>query len=59
MDAELRSFLTKNKLLKGMTEDQLGKVSELVTCQTFPSGAVIVRQSETPDRVYLLAAGRV
>lgn len=59
MDAELRSFLTHNKLLKGMTEDQLRKVSDLVTRETFPPGAVIVRQSETPDRVYLLAAGRV
>jgi sigma-B regulation protein RsbU (phosphoserine phosphatase) len=59
MDAELPRFLKQNKLLKGMTNDQLSQVEDLVSKQTYPAGAVIVRQSETPDRVFLLAEGRV
>lgn len=59
MDAELPRFLKQNKLLKGMTNDQLSQVEDLVSKQTYPAGAVIVRQSETPDSVFLLAEGRV
>ena len=59
MDADLRTLLIRNKLLKGLTEKQMGHVERLLHDETFPAGAVIVRQSEAPERVFLLAEGRV
>jgi phosphoserine phosphatase RsbU/P len=59
MDADLRAFLSRNKLLKGLTDKQFGQVERLLHEETFAAGTVIVRQSEAPERVFLLAEGRV
>ncbi len=59
MEADPRQFLTLNKLLKGLSEEQVCRVARLVRAETFPMDAVVVRQAEVPQRVYLLAAGRV
>ena len=59
MEADSRLFLTQNKLLKGLSDEQVCNVARFVKHETFPAGAAVVRQAETPLRVYMLAAGRV
>jgi phosphoserine phosphatase RsbU/P len=51
--------LAGNKLLQGLTDEQLRRVAGLVRRVTFPALATIIRQSEAPDAVYLIEAGRV
>jgi serine phosphatase RsbU (regulator of sigma subunit) len=53
------SILMENKLLQGLTEVQLQQVLNLVAEEVFAEGVSIIRQSEPPQRVYLLAEGRV
>ena len=59
MDADLRSLLTQNNLMKGLGVKQVQKIAGMLTVENFPPGASIMRQSEPPDRVYLIARGRV
>ena len=59
MDADLRSLLTQNNLMKGLGVKQVQKIAGMLTVESFPPGASIMRQSEPPDRVYLIARGRV
>ena len=48
----------QNKLLQGLTEEQLALLVPLMTPEEFSPGDVIVRQSQPPERVYLLLEGR-
>ena len=57
-DAQL-PILMENKLLQGLTEVQMKQVLTLLETEEFAAGDSIIRQSEPPQRVYLLAAGRV
>ncbi|MGA2974733.1 MAG: SpoIIE family protein phosphatase [Spirochaetia bacterium] len=59
MDDDLLPILTGNTLLQGLTSEQILQVQSLVRKETFSAGAVIFRQSEAPDRVHLLAEGKV
>ena len=57
-DAEL-PILMENKLLQGLTEVQMRRVLNLLQAEEFAAGDSIIRESEPPQRVYLLARGRV
>jgi serine phosphatase RsbU (regulator of sigma subunit) len=59
MDDSLLRALTENKLLQGLTDVQLRQVSALLVSENFPAGTSIIRQSDPPQRVYLLVEGRV
>jgi phosphoserine phosphatase RsbU/P len=59
MDADLRSLLMQNNLMKGLGEKQVQEIAGQLTVENFAPGAPIMRQSEPPDRVYLIARGRV
>jgi len=59
MDATLLGFLKQNSLMNGLTEAQILQVADLLHAESFPTGAAIVRQSETPERVYLMVEGQV
>jgi sigma-B regulation protein RsbU (phosphoserine phosphatase) len=59
MEADSRQYLRRNKLLKGLSDEQVRRVTRLVRPEAFPTDAVVVRQAEAPLRVYLLAEGRV
>jgi len=59
MDADRLKQLSQNKLLRGLTDEQLGKVAPLCRSERFPQGALIMRESQKPDRAHLLAEGRV
>jgi serine phosphatase RsbU (regulator of sigma subunit) len=59
MEVDSRQFLTRNKLLKGLPDEQVCRVAQLVRAEAFAKGAVVVRQAEIPQRVYLLGEGRV
>jgi serine phosphatase RsbU (regulator of sigma subunit) len=49
----------ENKLLQGLTDEQLRRVLALLKSEQFAAGKSIIRQSEPPQRVYLLVEGRV
>jgi phosphoserine phosphatase RsbU/P len=59
MENQLLTILAQNALLKGLTDAQIRQVGAFVHKETFPVGAAIIRQSETPDRVHLLVEGAV
>jgi phosphoserine phosphatase RsbU/P len=59
MEIDPRQYLRRNKLLKGLSDEQVDRVARLVRAEAFPTDAVVVRQAEAPLRVYLLAEGRV
>jgi phosphoserine phosphatase RsbU/P len=59
MEQDLLPLLTQNTLLQGLTDEQIRQVQGMTRMETFATGAMILRQSEPPDRVYLLARGRV
>ena len=59
MDDSLLPILTENKLLQGLTDLQLRRVLERLKSEEFAQGSSIIRQSEPPQRVYLLVEGRV
>jgi sigma-B regulation protein RsbU (phosphoserine phosphatase) len=59
MDDGRLPILMENKLLQGLTEVQLRQVLSLLKTEEFAAGDSIIRQSEPPQRVYLLAQGRV
>jgi sigma-B regulation protein RsbU (phosphoserine phosphatase) len=59
MDDALLPILTQNKLLQGLTDQQLQRVLALLKTEQFAAGTPIIRQSEPPQRVYLLVEGRV
>ncbi len=59
MAVDSLSFLARNKLLQGLTEAQLRKVVGMVRSRSFSSRAVLIRQSEIPQTVYLIAEGKV
>jgi sigma-B regulation protein RsbU (phosphoserine phosphatase) len=59
MDDSLLPILTENKLLQGLTDVQLRQVLALVKAEKFAAGTTLIKQSEPPQRVYLLAEGRV
>ncbi len=53
------TFLPRNKLLKGLTAEQIRRVAGMVVPVTFAASSMIIRQAETPDCVYLIAEGRL
>jgi phosphoserine phosphatase RsbU/P len=59
MDDSLLPILSGNALFQGLTEAQLRQVLVLLTPEEHAAGAAIIRQSEPPQRVYLLVEGRV
>lgn len=59
MDDSLLPILMENKLLQGLTDVQLRRVLALLKGEEFAAGTSIIRQSEPPQRVYLLVEGRV
>jgi sigma-B regulation protein RsbU (phosphoserine phosphatase) len=59
MKVDFFQLLKENKLMHGLSEAQVRQVEELVRAETFPAETVLVRQAEAPDRVFLLAEGRV
>jgi sigma-B regulation protein RsbU (phosphoserine phosphatase) len=59
MDADLRSLLIRNNLMKGLRKGKVQEIAGMLTAESFAAGALIVRQQEPPDKVYLLARGRV
>jgi serine phosphatase RsbU (regulator of sigma subunit) len=59
MEQDLLPLLTQNKLLQGLTDEQVRQVQGMARMETFAAGATILRQSEPPERVYLLAQGKV
>jgi serine phosphatase RsbU (regulator of sigma subunit) len=59
MDESLLPSLMENKLLQGLTEKQVRQVAGLLKSEEFAAGTLIIRQSEPPQRVYLLVEGRV
>jgi serine phosphatase RsbU (regulator of sigma subunit) len=59
MDAELRSLLMQNNLLKDLDEKQARKLEGVLQVEEFPQGSCIIRQAAPPDRVFLIARGQV
>ena len=59
MDASLLHFLTNNSLVSGLSKDQIRQVAGSLREQSFPTGAVIIRQDDVPESVHLLIHGRV
>jgi phosphoserine phosphatase RsbU/P len=59
MEQDLLPILTQNSLLQGLTDEQIHQVLGMTRTESFAADAVILRQSEPPDRVYLLAQGTV
>jgi len=59
MDETLLPILAGNTLFQGLTEAQLRFVLPLVTPEEHPAGATVIRESEPPQRVYLLVEGKV
>ena len=59
MEQDFLPLLAKNRLLQGLTDEQIRQVQGMARMETFAEGATILRQSEPPERVYLLAEGRV
>ncbi|MGO9310124.1 MAG: PP2C family protein-serine/threonine phosphatase [Spirochaetia bacterium] len=59
MDDSLLPILTENTLLQGLTDEQLRRVAALLKSEEFAAGTAIIRESEPPQRVYLLVEGRV
>jgi serine phosphatase RsbU (regulator of sigma subunit) len=53
------SYLPQNKLLQGLTAEQIRRVAGMVVPTTFSALSMIIRQAETPDSVYLIAEGRL
>jgi CRP-like cAMP-binding protein len=49
----------ENKLLQGLTEEQLRRVIVLLKNEEFAAGTFIIRELEPPQRVYLLVQGKV
>lgn len=50
--------LARSKLFSGLSESQLELILPLMRRESFAEGVVIVRQSQPPERVYLLLEGR-
>jgi serine phosphatase RsbU (regulator of sigma subunit) len=59
MDDSLLPILTENKLLQGLTDEQLRRVAALLKREELAAGTTIIREAEPPQRVYLLVEGRV
>ncbi len=59
MAPELLAFLARNRLLQGLTDDQLRRIAAAARPRAFPPGATIIRQSDAPRSVYLLTEGTV
>jgi len=58
-DDTLLPILAGNALFQGLTEAQLRQLLPLVTPEEHPEGAAVIRESEPPQRVYLLVDGKV
>jgi len=59
MSSDLLSLLSSNSLVQGLTRDQVARLAGMVRLETHPAGTMLMRQSERPDRVFLLAIGKV
>ena len=59
MEQDLLPLLMQNKLLQGLTDDQVRRAMDLAREESFVAGTFILRETEPPARVYLLAQGRV
>lgn len=57
MDKANRKLLARSKLLRGLTQRQLGAIAARLRVEEHPAGALITRESQPADRVYLLAEG--
>ncbi len=58
MSSDLLSLLSSNSLVQGLTVDQVRRLAGMVRLENHPSGTVLMRQSDVPDRVFLLATGK-
>jgi phosphoserine phosphatase RsbU/P len=59
MDATVLGFLAHTELMKDLTDAQLRQVAAMLREERLPVGSTIVRQSTSPERVYLIAEGKV
>ncbi len=57
MDAATRGLLARNKLLSGLSEGQLETIAARLKVERYPVGALVTRQAQAADAVYLLAEG--
>jgi len=58
MDKANRGLLARSKLLRGLTRSQLETIAARLRVEEHPVGALLTRESQPADRVYLLAEGR-
>ena len=58
MDKANRGLLARSKLLRGLTRSQLETIAARLRVEQYPVGALLTRESQPADRVYLLAEGR-
>jgi len=52
-------FLSRSVAFSGLTPSTLANVAEKMSLERFPAGAVIVRQGDVGDKLYLIRRGKV
>ncbi len=56
---EVRAILKKITILAGLTEQQLGRVFELLEKVTYQAGEHVFEQGQEPGHIYIIKSGRV
>src|SRR5262245_54915212 len=53
------SFLKSIPAFSLLCDEELARLSEMLVAEQWNSGSTVIRQGETADRLFLLAAGRL
>lgn len=59
VDAEWLQLLRKVSVFSSFTESQLGLVAKRMTLVSFPKGAVLFRENDSGDALYLILSGSI